>query len=111
MIEETTMSTKSIRSVAAAAALAAGAILVAAAPAADARPPRTTEDQLAQAKIDCQLRDEGQWGRGGGPGYHQCMFSTAASDGRTYWRDTYSPWGERTQVCYRFSIDTAWVCY
>ena len=104
------MSAKSIRFATAAAALAAGAILFAA-PEADARPPQTTEDQLAQAKVDCQLRDEGKWGRGGGPGYHQCTFSTAASDGRTYWRDTYNTFGTRTQVCYRFSIDTAWVCY
>jgi hypothetical protein len=104
------MSIRSIRFATAAVALAAGAMLFAV-PDAGARPPRTTEDKLAEAKIDCQLRDEGNWGRGGGPGYHQCTFSTAASDGRTYWRDTYNPFGEKSQVCYRFSIDTAWVCY
>jgi hypothetical protein len=104
------MNTTSIRSATAAVALAVGAILFAA-PEAGARPPQTTEDRLAEAKVDCLLRDEGNWGRGGGPGYHQCTFSTAASDGRTYWRDTYNIVGERTQVCYRFSIDTAWVCY
>jgi hypothetical protein len=75
---------------------------------ADARPPRDTEDQLANEKANCDYA-KGTWARRGttvGPGYSCTLpFVNGRQD---QWR--YNSIGTRTTVCYRFSIDTDWVC-
>jgi uncharacterized membrane protein len=79
-----------------------------AAPAADARPPRDVEDQIANEKAKCAYA-KGAWGRNGttaGPGY-ACTLPFV-NDRQDQWR--FNSIGTRTAVCYRFSIDTSWVC-
>jgi hypothetical protein len=99
------MSTKLTRSVAAAVALTASAMLFAA-PEANTRPPRTIEDIMK----DCQFMGW-TWKREtvmGLPG-RTCTSKTADKDGR-YWQDRYSLSGSPRGLCYRFSVDTDWVC-
>lgn len=75
---------------------------------ADARPPRYIEDQLANEKAKCSYA-KGTWARRGttvGPGYSCTLpFVNGRQD---QWR--FDSVGTRTGVCYRFSIDTDWVC-
>ncbi|WP_156425442.1 MULTISPECIES: hypothetical protein [unclassified Mycobacterium] len=102
------MSDRPIPLVAATVALAAGAALFAA-PEADARPPRTTEDQLAQ---NCTSSD-GIFERAQGQfkprdRYYSCKYTLDDGSQSQHW---FSSAGQPTQVCYRFSIDTAWVCH
>jgi hypothetical protein len=98
----------SIQALAAAVALAA-ATMPFAAPAADAMPPRGYEIQVRER---CTNAD-GTWTRTTGTyiprdRYYSCTFAPH-SDGYQA-MEWYTSAGRTTQVCYRFSVDTAWVC-
>jgi hypothetical protein len=77
--------------------------------AADARPPKETEDYLAQAKAECLSIPTNAWGRRGttaGPGY-ACTGSFR--DGRQD-QLRYNTVGTQTAVCYRLDIESPWLC-
>lgn len=94
----------SIRSVAAAVALAAAAILFAA-PEADARPPKDTEDAIAAMKADC-YNAKGTFKKVTDRDYSCTLpFKNGRQD---QWN--MDNLGNTRSICYRFSVDTAWVC-
>ncbi|EHB48722.1 hypothetical protein MycrhDRAFT_5563 [Mycolicibacterium rhodesiae JS60] len=94
----------SIRAVAAAAvALTAGAILFAA-PEADAMP-------IGDRQKEC-VSGGGTWARAmvqGGPGRTCTQWVGSGSERRQY-QDRFTLSGQGVGACYRFSVETAWVC-
>ena len=94
----------SVRAVAAAVALAAGAVLFAA-PDADARPPRDTEDAITAAKADCKKKPSGKWETNGVFGY-LCTYRT----GSYHILQHINSQGSYGQICYRLDVDAPWTC-
>lgn len=103
------MKKNSLRAVAAAVGLAVGAIVFAA-PDADARPDRATEDRINEAKADCK----GNWfvDRVGSrvTGYH-CEWRQGFNSTRQQHSVWYDTSGYTTSgLCYRFDVESPWIC-
>jgi hypothetical protein len=98
----------SIRSVAAALAMAAALITFASAEA-DARPPRTVEDKIAELKAGC-ANAGAEWGTMS-RSFTCTYYYPDVGNGVERWdRWHYSNSGAHTQICYRFDIEGQWFC-